>query len=187
MDSIQTGFLRASSIFNQFIFTMQLPPYNTFPVLQNHQVILREIISDDIENILEISYYDSVQSATLRQGIEVNKRINNDYLEGNSIHWGIVDTLTNSLVGTCGYYRGFENKNGELGFVLLAQYRGQGFMFSAMSLAIKFGLEHIGLHKITAITNQQNEKAIDLLLRLQFEQFPKEEGNDLIRFELKDV
>lgn len=166
---------------------MQLPPYNTFPVLQNHQVILREIISDDIENILEISYYDAVQSTTLLQGIEVNNRINNDYLAGNSIHWGIADTLTNTLVGTCGYYRGFENKKGELGCILLAKYRGQGFMFNAMSLAIKFGLEHIGLHKITAITTQQNEKAINLLLRLQFEQFPKEQENDLIRFELKDI
>lgn len=95
-------------------------------------------------------------------------KINKDYLDGNSIHWGIADKLTNKIVGTCGYYRGLDKGEGELGCVFLPQCRGQGFMTSAMLLAIDFGINNIGLNRIWAITNRQNEKAIKLLERLNF-------------------
>jgi len=95
-------------------------------------------------------------------------KINKDYLNGNSIHWGIADNLTNKIVGTCGYYRGFDNAEGELGCVLLPQYRGQGFMTAAMLLAVDFGLNNIGLKRIWAITGRENKHAIKLLERLNF-------------------
>ena len=41
-------------------------------------------------------------------------------------------------------------------------------MSSAMLLAIKFGLNYIGLTRIWAITNKQNEKAINLIEKLNF-------------------
>jgi len=164
---------------------MHKPPYKKFPILQNQHVMLREIIEGDIENILEISYYDAVQSTTIEQAIDVNKKITNDYLEGNAIHWGIVDILTNTIVGTCGYYRGFENLKGELGCVLLREYRGKGFMYNAMTLAINFGFDYIGLQKIMAITNQHNQNAINLLQRLQFKQSPLKTENELITFEIR--
>jgi ribosomal-protein-alanine N-acetyltransferase len=58
---------------------------------------------------------------------------------------GIADNLTNKIIGTCGYYRGFEKGAGELGCVLLPQHRGQGYMTSALLLAIEFGLNTIGV------------------------------------------
>lgn len=39
-----------------------------------------------------------------------------------------IQIVRNSVTG---YYRGFENASGELGCVLLPQFRGQGFMTSA--------------------------------------------------------
>jgi hypothetical protein len=50
-----------------------------------------------------------------------------------TIHWGIAENVTNKIIGTCGYYRGFDKGGGELGFVLSAQYRGKGFMTSSIS------------------------------------------------------
>ncbi|MBW8361321.1 MAG: GNAT family N-acetyltransferase [Kaistella sp.] len=47
------------------------------------------------------------------------------------------------MVGTCGFYRGFANEEGELGCILLSRYRGQGFMTGALRAAIDFGLHHI--------------------------------------------
>ena len=70
------------------------------------------------------------------------------------------------MVGTCGYYRGFEQGAGELGCVLLSQYRGQGLMNSALELAITFGLQTMNLKRIWAATSPQNKKAIQLLERL---------------------
>jgi [ribosomal protein S5]-alanine N-acetyltransferase len=71
-------------------------------------------------------------------------------------------------MGTCGYYRGLDKGEGELGCVLLPRYKGQGFMTAAMELAIDFGINFIKLNRIWAITTRQNDKAIRLLTRLDF-------------------
>lgn len=147
---------------------MKLPPYSTFPDISGDNILLRQIHTSDIKDIIEISFYDSKQATTIEEAIEMQNKIDQNYLNGNSIHWGIADITTNNIIGTCGYYRGFENGTGELGCVLLPQFRGQGFMTNAMKLAISFGLNNIGINRIIAITTEQNHKAIKLIEGLGF-------------------
>ncbi len=147
---------------------MKLPPYDNFPTIANEKITLREIVASDLDDLIEISFYDGIQAKTLKQAAEMHVKIKNDYKDGNSIHWGIADTITNKIVGTCGYYRGLDNGEGELGCILLSQYYGKGFMTSAMLLAIDFGLNTIGLKRIWAKTNQDNKSAIKLMERLHF-------------------
>ena len=147
---------------------MRLPPYNNFPRISDNKVLLRQIQFSEIKDIIEISFYDSIQATSLTQAIEMQAKINLDYIKGNSIHWGIADKSTNKIVGTCGYYRGLNKGEGELGCVLLPQYRRKGYMTFAMLLAIEFGLNNIGLTRIWAITTKQNERAIKLIEKLSF-------------------
>lgn len=147
---------------------MNLPPYTSFPVLSNERIILRCIELSDIPQIVEISFYDGKQAICLKEAITIQKKIMIDYFNKESIHWGIIDKETNSIVGTCGYYRGFENEKGELGCVLLTKFRSQGFMTEALKLAIAFGLETIELSAVWAATNRDNLKARKLLERIQF-------------------
>jgi ribosomal-protein-alanine N-acetyltransferase len=163
---------------------MRLPPYDIFPIIPGEKISLRQILPDDIKDIIEISYYDSVQATTFQQAKEMQAKINKDYFDGNSVHWGIAENVTNKITGTCGYYRGLDQGTGELGCVLLPHYRGQGIMTSAMSLAIDFGINHIGLKRIRAITTKQNEKAIKLLERLHFIKVADLEDAE-IEFELR--
>ena len=167
----------------QKIRKISRPPYDNFPFISNDKTSLRQIQNSDVQNLIEISFYDTIQATSLEQAIEMNSKINRDYEEGNTIHWGIVDNQSNRIVGTCGYYRGFDKEEGELGCVLLPQYRGQGFMISAMSLAIEFGIMKIGLNRIWAVTSQQNEKAIKLLERLNFKKIGIQ-GDSEVEFEL---
>lgn len=164
---------------------MRCPPYTNFPTIHGDEISLREIQPSDINDLIEISFYDAVQATTLQQAIAMHVKINQDYTDGNSIHWGIADKLTNKIIGTCGYYRGIDKGEGELGCVLLPQYRGQGFMTSAMLLAIEFGLNNIGLSRIWAVTSQQNKKANKLLERLNFVKIKILEDNE-IEYELKN-
>ncbi|MEA9411562.1 GNAT family N-acetyltransferase [Flavobacterium sp. PL02] len=163
---------------------MKLPPYNSFPNVIGDKISLRQILPSDLNDIIEISYYDAVQAKTLEQAAEMQAKIDKDYTDGNSIHWGIADNTTNKIVGTCGYYRGLDIGAGELGCVLLPQYRGQGFMTLAMTLAIEFGNNHIGLNRIWAETSQENQNAIKLLERLNFIKIGDLEDNH-IEYELK--
>ena len=180
------------SVFNLFIWElivcwisceMKLPPYHTFPNILAEKISLRQIQPSDINDIIEISFYDGIQATTAQQAIEMQDKINKDYSDGNSIHWGIAEKVTDKIVGTCGYYRGLDKGTGELGCVLSPQYQGQGFMTLSMSLAIDFGINNIGLKRIYAITSKDNDKARKLLDRLNFIKIAELE-DDEIEYEL---
>ena len=162
---------------------MKLPPYATFPSVSDDNISLRKIQFSDINDIIEISFYDAIQAVTLTQAMEMQAKINKDYSSGNSIHWGIADKLTNKIIGTCGYYRGLDKGEGELGCVLLPQYRGQGYMTFALLLAIEFGQNNIGLKRIWARTTKQNEKAMKLIEKLNFIKIADLDNNE-VEYEL---
>ena len=147
---------------------MKLPPYDKFPEIISDAIVLRQVQADDIKDLVEISFYDSRPALTVEDATEMQDRIDLDYQNGTSIHWGIADKQTNEIMGTLGYYRGLDKGIGELGCVLKPEFRGQGFMTTAIKLAIEFGLNDIGLTKIIAITTKQNDRAIKLLGHLNF-------------------
>jgi ribosomal-protein-alanine N-acetyltransferase len=160
-----------------------LPPYDSYPTVANDAVRLRPIRSSDIAEVVEISFYDARPAQSIEQASEMQARIDEDYANGNTIHWGIEDLSTGRLVGTCGYYRGFAHATGELGCVLRPAFRGQGFMTQAMALAIAFGRAHMGLARIIAVTTHDNAPAIRLLERLHFRPVCESTDGDLT-FEL---
>lgn len=163
---------------------MNLPPYPVFPKLSNDRLLLRAVTSADLESLMEISFYDAKPAESIEEAAQMQSRIDQDYANGNSIHWCLEDVSTGAIVGTCGYYRGFENQSGELGCVLRKAFYGKGYMTDAMTLAIGFGFSVIGLQKIVAMTSVHNEKAIQLLKRLKFKQ-TETLSDDELKFELK--
>jgi len=146
---------------------------------------LRQILPEDINGIIEISRYNAKPASTDVEALEMLIKINNDYNKGKTVHWGIVDKTTNIIVGSCGYYRGFDRETGEIGCILKSEYMGKGFMTSAMKLAIDFGFSKIGFKKIIAITTKENVKAIKLCEKLGFSKLPNLQ-NGKIEFELKN-
>lgn len=163
---------------------VNLPPYPHFPVLRNERIMLRQVSPADLNDLIEISYYDAVQAKTIEEAAEMQQRIDLDYGAGASIHWLISDNGSKNIVGTCGFYRGFDNGEGELGCILLPPYRGQGYMSAAMKLAIDFGFQRIGLRRIKAITSRSNKEAIKLFERLHF-QMVGALGDDEVEYELR--
>lgn len=153
---------------NLKMIKLNLPPYPTFPRISDERMTLKEVENEELPALISISYYDGVQADGLETAQAMQTKIDADYNAGNSIHWCIVDNHSKEVVGTCGYYRGFSNGSGELGCVLLPAFYGKGYMSAALALAIQVGIKTVGLNRITAITSQDNKKAIQLLLRLQF-------------------
>lgn len=44
---------------------MRLPPYDEFPSISDGKILLRQIQLSDINDLIEISFYDAVQATTL--------------------------------------------------------------------------------------------------------------------------
>ncbi len=50
---------------------MRLPPYDIFPIISGDKISLRQILTADIKDIIEISFYDLIQATTLQQATEM--------------------------------------------------------------------------------------------------------------------
>jgi len=159
---------------------MNFPPYPTYPQLQDERIILRQILPEEGRELVDVSYYDGVQATNAEEALAILKKIEQDYRKGESIHWGIAERTSNTLLGTCGYYRGFDRQAGELGCILLPSARGKGHMHAALALAIHFGIQHLKLQRIWASTSRENERAIRLLHKLHFNQVQDTDEGGLI-------
>jgi ribosomal-protein-alanine N-acetyltransferase len=145
-----------------------LPPFLLFPELRSSRVLLRELKLSDTEFVREIMYYNGRQATDRSDAIRMMERIDGDYRSGNTVNWVIVDTQTLQPVGTIGYYRGFSESTGEIGFILKPGDRGKGYMSEALRLVTAFGKEAMQLERVIAITRPGNNEAIRLLERCHF-------------------
>ena len=49
---------------------MNLPPFDIFPLISDSKIRLRQIMASDMDDLLEISYYDAKQAKNVTQAIE---------------------------------------------------------------------------------------------------------------------
>jgi len=90
--------------------------------------------------------------------------------------WILIDKTTNTKLGTCGYHLwNHDNKEVEIGFDLLEQYNGRGYMLEAAEAIIEFAREKMKVEKINAIVYIENTSCIKLLERLGFIKVGEEE------------
>lgn len=164
---------------------LQLPPYALYPFLDKGNVYLKQIQPADYENITPITCYDGVFAKAINETATILERIHDDYLQRNSIHWGIYDVHTDTIVGTCGYYRGFQDSTGEVGCVLLPEHQGKGYMTQALGAAVDFGFDFMGLQRIIAYTTASNHKAIAMITRLGFQFVSALDNEEEVLYEVR--
>jgi [ribosomal protein S5]-alanine N-acetyltransferase len=138
------------------------------PVVECGRVRLRAVSGLDAAALLKVSFYDGVAARDEAHAREQLARIAGDQARGESVHWGIEDIASGALVGTVGYYRGFEQREGEVGYVLLLPWRGKGLMREALRCALAFGLDELGLRCVRARTAVTNAASIAVLARCGF-------------------
>lgn len=151
------------------------------PVLSNDRLMLKEIKPYDVKAIIEISVYDSVFASSEAEAIHILEKISSDVAKGEALHWGIFLKSTNELAGTCGYYRGFADNSGEIGYVLHPSYRGLGIMTEAVKLIVDFGFDRLNLHSVVAYTDPSNLASIAVLQRVGFKKVKNEDAD--LKFE----
>ena len=162
---------------------MLLPPYLTFPVLHGDGILLRQITLSDIPDILPISWFRGKLAENAEEAWDMQEKIFSEYNSGRSIHWGIVEMQSEKMFGTCGFYRGFKNGYGEVGYILRSDFEGSGLMGKAVELVLNFGFKEMKLTRIFAHTKNDNLRSRKMLERQHFK-VAKELENNLLEYEL---
>lgn len=140
--------------------------FDKFPSLTTQRLQLRALRVDDLTALLPIVFYKEDEAQDGQRVLQVLEKVQLDFEKQLAITWGIV--YEDQLVGTCGYYRGFENDIGEVGYVMNARYRRKGIMKEALKCILQFGFEKMKLKEIRAYTAHDNMPSIALLRQLGF-------------------
>ena len=140
----------------------------TSPTLGGPRVRLRCVSEEDHLGLLEISVYDGVEARSVADVRAHLERIATDQARGETVHWAIAEAASGVLVGTVGFYRGFANGVGEVGYVLRPEHRGRGFMTEAVGLAVAYGFDALRLQAVNAHTDVTNRPSIAVLERCGF-------------------
>lgn len=138
------------------------------PTLRSARLLLRAPTEADAPDLLEISYYDGVRAQDGAEVLDMLQKIEADVSRDESLHWLICLRGSGEVVGTCGFYRGYPGNTGELGYVLKAAHRGQGYMSEALRAVIAYGFGTMRLERIVAYTAANNHASVGVLKRLSF-------------------
>lgn len=90
--------------------------------------------------------------------------------------WVLIDKTTNTKLGTCGFHLwNPDNKEVEIGFELMEQYNGRGYMLEAVEAIIDYARHKMKVERINAIVSIENKNCTKLLERLGFIKVGEEE------------
>ena len=94
----------------------------------------------------------------------------------NQSRWVLIDKLENKKMGTCGFHLWDRKENKvELGFELMQQFTGRGYMTEAVAAMIEFTRNKMKVNKIIGIVYIDNIKCKRLLEKFAFKNVGKEE------------
>jgi ribosomal-protein-alanine N-acetyltransferase len=147
----------------------------SFPSLKTKRLIFRQIKPTDIQNIFKglsnpkvIKYYgisfDSLE-ATEEQMIWYRN------LEQDETGiWWVICSLDNNIFYGAGGFNNLskEHKKAEIGFWLLPEFWGQGFMQEAFPLICDFGFNKLDLNRIEGFVDSENINCKKAVERLNF-------------------
>jgi len=142
--------------------------FKNMPVLTSSRLILKKITPKDYASIIDITMYSGEGCNDESDVNNIITKINADISNQKSLHWGIFLKENSRIIGVCGYYRGFENNCGEIGYVINKEYQGKGFMSEAVSVLCKFGEVNLSLDFIFAYTDEQNLASQAVLKKNKF-------------------
>ncbi|MEI4803481.1 GNAT family N-acetyltransferase [Bacillus sp. NPDC077411] len=148
-----------------------------FPILKTERLILRELIEDDAQGILNcfsnedvLRYYGQNPLTDLEQVENIIRNFSNNYKEKRGIKWGIQIKETEGIIGTIGFHDwSFEHKRAEIAYALLPEHWGKGYAAEAVLKVISYGFHELHLTRIGAVVFTENKASNVLLTKLGFQ------------------
>ena len=147
-----------------------------FPNLQSERLSFREINENDFPEVMELrGNADNMKfiprplvtneaDALAHITMILDKRKEND-----AINWVITEKDSDSLIGIIGFFRTqHENFRSELGYMILPQHHGKGYVTEAIATVLSFGFNTLNLHSVNAIIDPNNFASEKVLQKNRF-------------------
>ena len=150
--------------------------FNYFPVLESERLIFRQFNIKDADLIYKLrtnqkvmSFMDNYKHTSLKDSKNFIQKNNTIYANKKGIFWLIELKSTHEKIGDFAFWNiNHQHKRGEIGYALLPEYWGKGYMTETLKTILKFGFEELNLHSIEANINPKNDNSRQLLNRIGF-------------------
>lgn len=152
---------------------MDISVFQSFPLLHTNRLTLGPLRGHDRVALEEVFSFQGASKKLLSVD-EMLIKLDTAFEAKKGVNWGVI--LDGELIGTCGYYRGFDNQVGEIGYVMRKAYRRKGYLKEAAQAIIQFGFTQLELACITAYTTDDNVASRKVLVNLGFTYTESTEG-----------
>jgi RimJ/RimL family protein N-acetyltransferase len=145
-----------------------------FTHLESERLTLRRFADSDLAPFLayrndpEVARYQAWESCTEREATAMIEELKSlqPGAPGEWFQFAIELKETGALIGDCALKVEEDGRQAEVGFSLSREHRGKGYASEAVSCLLDYAFGDLGLHRVVAVTDQENEPSIALLERL---------------------
>jgi len=145
---------------------MNTKHFDNFPVIETERLVLKSLDAIDAKAFVPIAMYEGKMVAGLDAAAKILNGLHQNFKNKTAINWGMY--LGDTLVGTCGFYRGFGNDIGEVGYICHPDHRCKGYTKEAVGAVVEFGMEELELRSIVAYADKSNIGSVKVLIQTGF-------------------
>jgi [ribosomal protein S5]-alanine N-acetyltransferase len=150
--------------------------YSPFPSLESNRLVFRQLQASDAKdvlllrsNALQMQYIPRPLLQNITQAQEMILMMNEKINQNTDINWAVCEKHTQRFIGFMGFYKTqAEHHTSEMGYMVLPQFEGLGYVTEAVSTLLNFAFNLIGFHSIEAIIDPNNKASERVLLKNNF-------------------
>ncbi|MGU3376546.1 GNAT family N-acetyltransferase [Chryseobacterium sp. M5A1_1a] len=156
---------------------MQQPNFSNFPILETDRLVLRRLSLNDAQKIYQLRSDVEVAAligrapcADIDEAIAYIGNIDRLITKNECIFWAVSRQGNTALIGAaCLWNFDIPKSTVEIGYELLEEFQGKGFMGEVIVQILKYAFEVINAETITAFPSGKNPSSVKLLEKLGFE------------------
>jgi ribosomal-protein-alanine N-acetyltransferase len=150
--------------------------FSTFPNLETERLKLRRADLHDINELYALrsdteimKYIPRPVATTLDEISEFIKLTDEKINSSELINWAITIKGNPKMIGTIGYYYiKPEHYRAEIGYMLLPEFQGRGYITEAIAKVVNYGFTEMKLHSIEAVIAPENFASAKVLEKCNF-------------------
>ena len=152
--------------------------FASFPELESERLVLRRVEAADAPTLfthfatLRADRFWDLEHRSVEDARQHIDLIHTWYEEQRLLWWAVTLKGESEVFGSCSLYDFERESRAEIGYWLSRHKQGRGIATEAVERVVRFGFDHLDLHRIQASCHPQNHAAVAVVRRAGF----REEG-----------
>ena len=150
--------------------------FQPFPNLESERLVLRRLKDSDAPEVFKIrgnpermKYIPRPILQNEEEALAMIQMMNSKIDENTDINWGVCLKDTDTIIGFMGFYRVQpENYRTEIGYMVLPEYDGKGYVSEAVYTMVNYAFTTAGFHSVEAVIDPNNFASEKVLLKNGF-------------------